>query len=105
MDGNYSVKFGIEADMSGFTTAMTKAQGSLQALGKGFNNATKSIEKGTKDWGLNLDKFYSKGSGIFKNFGIDIDKFASHFGMSGKLVADKIVLDNLPLQSIDFCKG
>lgn len=87
MDGNYSVKFGIEADMSGFTTAMTKAQGSLQTLGKGFDKATKSIEKGTKDWGLNLDKFYSKGSGIFKNFGIDIDKFASHFGMSGKLVA------------------
>lgn len=87
MDGNYSVKFGIEADMSGFTTAMTKAQGSLQTLGKGFDKATKSIEKGTKDWGLNLDKFYSKGSGIFKSFGIDIDKFASHFGVSGKLVA------------------
>lgn len=87
MDGNYSVKFGIEADMSGFTTAMTRAQGSLQTLGKGFDKATKSIEKGTKEWGLDLDKFFDKGTKIFKNFGIDIDKFASHFGMSGKLIA------------------
>lgn len=87
MEGEYSVKFGLEADMSGFTSAMTRAQGSLQTLGKGFDNATKSIEKGTKEWGLDLDKFFDKGTKIFKNFGIDIDKFASHFGMSGKLIA------------------
>lgn len=44
------------------------------------------ISNGAKGWGLNLDQFYNKGSGIFKNFGIDIDKFASKFGVSGKLM-------------------
>lgn len=59
----------ITADTSGFTAGLRKAEARL------------------KNWGLDLNKFYDKGSGIFKKFGIDIDKFARHFGMSGKMMS------------------
>lgn len=65
----YNLNANITADTSGFTAGLSKA------------------ESGLKNWGLDLNKFYDKGSGIFKNFGIDIDKFASHFGMSGKMMS------------------
>ena len=65
----FNLNANITADTSGFTAGLSKA------------------EAGLKNWGLDLNKFYDKGSGIFKNFGIDIDKFASHFGMSGKMMS------------------
>lgn len=51
------------------------------------NKSTNKINDGLKNWGVNLDQFYTKGSSIFNKFGINVDKFASHFGMSGKLMS------------------
>lgn len=51
------------------------------------NKSSNKIKDGLKNWGVNLDQFYSQGSSIFNKFGINVDKFASHFGMSGKLMS------------------
>lgn len=58
----------------------------ISNFGDKVSNLGAKISNGVKGWGLNFDQFYNKGSGIFKNFGIDIDKFASKFGVSGKLM-------------------
>lgn len=84
---DYSISAKITGDASGFTTAITKAMESLKELGKKVADSTSKISEGAKDWGLDLEKFYDKGSSIFKSFGVDIDQFASHFGASGALVA------------------
>lgn len=84
---DYSISAKITGDASGFTTAITKATESLKELGKKVADSTSKISEGAKDWGLDLEKFYDKGSSIFKSFGVDIDQFASHFGASGALVA------------------
>jgi TP901 family phage tail tape measure protein len=65
----FNLNANITADTSGFTAGIQKAQ------------------SGLKNWGLDLNKFYDTGSGIFKKFGVDVDKFAGHFGMSGKLMS------------------
>ena len=51
------------------------------------NKSSNKIKDGLKNWGVNLDQFYSQGSSIFNKFGINVDKFASHFGMSGKMMS------------------
>ena len=51
------------------------------------NKSSNKIKDGLKNWGVNLDQFYNQGSSIFNKFGINIDKFASHFGMSGKMMS------------------
>lgn len=51
------------------------------------NKSSNKIKDGLKNWGVNLDQFYSQGSSTFNKFGINVDKFASHFGMSGKMMS------------------
>lgn len=51
------------------------------------NKSSNKIKDGLKNWGVNLDQFYSQGSSLFNKFGINVDKFASHFGMSGKMMS------------------
>lgn len=77
---DYGISAKITGDSSGFTKAIQQAVDSLSGFGK-------TVETGLKDWGLDLSKFYDKGSSIFKSFGVDIDQFASHFGTSGAVVA------------------
>lgn len=60
---------------------------SLSSFSSKLENLGSKINKGTSAWGLDLGKFYDKGSSMFQSFGVDIDKFASHFGMSGKLMS------------------
>ena len=84
---DYSLSAKITGDASGFITAINKATDALKDLGKKVSDSTSKISEGAKSWGLDLEKFYNKGSSIFKNFGVDIDQFASHFGASGALVA------------------
>lgn len=87
MAEDYVLQTKITADSTEFQNAIKGVSDSLNGIKKSLTKATDSIKKGTANWGLDLDKFYDKGSGIFKSFGVDIDKFASHFGVSGKLVS------------------
>jgi len=87
MAEDYVLQTKITADSTEFQNAIKGVSDSLNGIKKSLTKATDNIKKGTANWGLDLDKFYDKGSGIFKSFGVDIDKFASHFGVSGKLVA------------------
>jgi phage-related minor tail protein len=86
MAEDYVLQTKITADSTEFQNAIKGVSNSLNGIKKSLTEATDNIKKGTANWGLDLDKFYDKGSGIFKSFGVDIDKFASHFGVSGKLV-------------------
>lgn len=87
MANEYSINAKITADSTDFQEAVKKASKSLDGMKDSFNRATQNIKKSIADWGLDIDKFYNKGSKIFKDFGIDIDKFAAHFGTTGKVVA------------------
>jgi TP901 family phage tail tape measure protein len=87
MANEYSINAKITADSTDFQEAVKKASKSLDGMKDSFNKATQNIKKSVADWGLDIDKFYDKGSKIFKDFGIDIDKFAAHFGTTGKVVA------------------
>lgn len=77
----------ITADASNFQKSIKEAENSTKNLSSTINSLTSKVSTDTKNWGLDLDKFYDTGSGIFKKFGIDVDKFASKFGMSGKLMS------------------
>ena len=83
MANEYSINAKITADSTDFQEAVKKASKSLDGMKDSFNRATQNIKKSVADWGLDIDKFYDKGSKIFKDFGIDIDKFAAHFGTTG----------------------
>lgn len=107
---DYVVSAELELFISDFKKNITAAQNSLQDFEKQIKSVSEStknvfdgkslssfssklenlgskINKGTSAWGLDLGKFYDKGSSMFQSFGVDIDKFASHFGMSGKLMS------------------
>ena len=107
---DYVVSAELELFINDFKKNITVAQNSLQNFekqvksvsestkngfdGKSISNFSSKLEslgskinKGTSAWGLDLGKFYDKGSSIFKSFGVDVDKFAGHFGMSGKLMS------------------
>lgn len=84
---DYSIYAKIDADSSGFTSAVNSATASLDGFGADVSSLTGNISSGLESWGLNFSKFYSKGSSIFKDFGIDIDAFASKLGTSGPVVA------------------
>lgn len=106
---DYSISYELEVISKNFEKQLKSAMKSLDDFAKKADEVNQSISKkiddkpissftdkvsnlgakissGAKGWGLNFDQFYNKGSGIFKNFGIDIDKFASKFGVSGKLM-------------------
>ena len=82
---DYSVAAKITADTSGFTTGIQKASTALSGLGKNLDNFTKNLNTKTQKWGLDFSKFYEKGAGMFRAFGIDIDKFAAKFGHEPKV--------------------
>lgn len=107
---DYVVSAELELFISDFKKNISAAQNSLQNFEKQVKSASEStknvfdgksisnfsskleslgskINKGTSAWGLDIGKFYDKGSSMFKSFGVDVDKFASHFGMSGKLMS------------------
>lgn len=84
-DFDLYAKLGL--DSSGFTSEIKKSIGYLSDFQGTLGKATDSVSNGLKSWGVDLNQFYDKGSSIFKNFGVDIDKFASHFGMSGALMS------------------
>ena len=77
----------IDTDVSDFKSSMGDAEESVEDFGDAFDDTGNKITSGLENWGINLGKFYEKGNSIFKNFGIDIDQFASHFGVEGKLLA------------------
>ena len=84
---DYSISAEIKADTGSFTKGINDCEKSLNGFQKSLDGLGKNISNGLKNWGVDLGQFYNKGSSIFKSFGVDIDKFASHFGVSGKLVA------------------
>lgn len=84
---DYSISAEIKADTGSFTKGINDCEKSLNGFQKSLDGLGKNISNGLKSWGVDLGQFYNKGSSIFKSFGVDIDKFASHFGVSGKLVA------------------
>ena len=83
---DYSISAEITGDSSGLDKAIKDAQKTLSGFGQKAADLTKNINKGTSSWGLDIEKFTSKGSSLFKQFGIDIDKFAAHFGTTGTVV-------------------
>lgn len=83
---DYSISAEITGDSSGLDKAIKDAQKTLSGFGQKAADLTKDINKGTSSWGLDIEKFTSKGSSLFKQFGIDIDKFAAHFGTTGTVV-------------------
>lgn len=87
MANEYSINARITADSADFQRAVADASESLEEMQGVFSQVTGRIKDGAKNWGLDLDQFYEKGSSIFKDFGVDIDKFAAHFGVEGKVVA------------------
>jgi len=87
MANEYSINARITADSADFQRAVADASESLEEMQGVFSQVTGRIKDGAKNWGLDLDQFYETGSSIFKDFGVDIDKFAAHFGVEGKVVA------------------
>ena len=83
---DYSISAEITGDSSGLDKAIKDAQKTLSGFGQKASDLTKNINKGTSSWGLDIEKFTSKGSSLFKQCGIDIDKFAAHFGTTGTVV-------------------
>lgn len=84
---DFSLFAQINADSTGFTKAVEQAQQSTSKLSKAFEEVSSSVKNGAKEWGLDLDQFYSKGSGILADFGVDLSKFASKLGVNGVVVA------------------
>jgi TP901 family phage tail tape measure protein len=64
-----------------------KTSWTLDADDSGWQAAFGRIEKSLDSWGLNFNKMYETGAGIFKKFGVDIDQFASKLGMTGSQFA------------------
>lgn len=77
----------IDTDVSDLKSSLGDAEDSVEDFGDSFEDTGNKISSGLENWGINLNKFYEKGNSIFKNFGIDIDQFASHFGVEGKVLA------------------
>ncbi|MBQ6565631.1 MAG: phage tail tape measure protein [Treponema sp.] len=87
MAEDMAIAYDITADAKGFKAEIQSCQQSLSGFGKTLDKAFNKVNDGIKGWGLNLNSLYDKGSSIFKSFGVDIDQFASHFGVSGKVMA------------------
>ncbi len=64
-----------------------KLKASYDELGASVPQATEPIKTGLAAWGIQLDKLYDKGSGFFKQYGIDIDQLASKLGTTGPVLA------------------
>lgn len=94
MADDYSINTKVTGDTSSFHNSMASAISDLGNFDKTYNKASGNSEKNAKtiadgfsEWGLSLNKIYETGSGVFKKFGIDIDKFASKLGTTGPVVA------------------
>ena len=86
MADDYSVNGKMTLDNSQFLKSVDEAQSSISDFGKGIKDSTSKFSEGLKNWGVDFDKMFKKGSDLFKSFGLDIEKLASHFGVSGKLL-------------------
>lgn len=84
---DYNIVADIKANTEGFTSGIKKCEDSIKGLGQKVSEATGKISHGLEDWGLDFDKFYNKASSILSNFGINLDKFAQHFGLTGKAIS------------------
>lgn len=87
MSDDYEFNAKFSADTKGFEDSIDKAVEATESFAESFDSIADDVKNGAESWGIDLDKFYQKGSSIFKDFGIDIDKFASHFGIEGKLLS------------------
>lgn len=87
---DYVLSAKFEAVVDSFEKNINSAIGELGKFGKKADDVAKSVNESTKEWGVDFEQFYSKGSSILSDFGLDLDKFASHFGVNG-LVAGAIV--------------
>lgn len=87
---DYVLSAKFEAVVDSFEKNINSAIGELGKFGKKADDVAKSVNESTKEWGVDFEQFYNKGSSILSDFGLDLDKFASHFGSSG-LVAGAIV--------------
>lgn len=87
---DYVLSARFEAVVDSFEKNINSAIGELGKFGKKADDVAKSVNESTKEWGVDFEQFYNKGSSILSDFGLDLDKFASHFGSSG-LVAGAIV--------------
>lgn len=87
MADEYELSAKVTGDTSDLERALERAQNSTEDFADNVDNLTDNIEDGIQNWGFSFDKFYQKGSSILKDFGLDIDKFASHFGIDGKLLS------------------
>lgn len=87
---DYVLSAKFEAVVDSFEKNINSAIGELGKFGKKADDVAKSVNESTKEWGVDFEQFYNKGSSILSDFGLDLNKFASHFGASG-LVAGAIV--------------
>lgn len=87
---DYVLSAKFEAVVDSFEKNINSAIGELGKFGKKADDVAKSVNESTKEWGVDFEQFYNKGSSILSDFGLDLDKFAAHFGASG-LVAGAIV--------------
>lgn len=87
---DYVLSAKFEAVVDSFEKNINSAIGELGKFGKKADDVAKSVNESTKEWGVDFEQFYNKGSSILSDFGLDLDKFASHFGVNG-LVAGAIV--------------
>src|SRR5574343_1340554 len=71
------VKF--SADVEDLNNGVKESQ---DAIGGFLGN----IKAGLADWGLNTEKFTEEAGGLFKRFGVDIDKFSGKFGVSSEMM-------------------
>lgn len=87
---DYVLSAKFEAVVDSFEKNINSAIGELGKFGKKADDVAKSVNESTKEWGVDFEQFYNKGSSILSDFGLDLDKFAAHFGVNG-LVAGAIV--------------
>lgn len=87
MADEFELSARITGDTSDLERALERAQNSTEDFAGNVDDLTDNIESGSQNWGFSFDNFYQKGSSIFKDFGFDIDQFASHFGVDGKLLS------------------
>ena len=97
MADEFSLNAEMTLDTSGFINGLEQAQNAMSGFQSGMSDMSESMEgmeqseeqggKGLEGWGINLETFTSKGSSLFKSFGLDVDKLAAKFGMSAPLLA------------------
>lgn len=84
---DYSIKATITADSSGFKKGIDEAQRAVSSFSASFGKMQKGLDSGLKKCGVDLGQFYNQGASMFRKFGVDIDKVASLFGVSGPLLS------------------